>query len=137
MNNIPKRGNLEGCTFHYLTVVKDIGRTGNGTIVYECKCKCGNITKVNANSLRQGVIKSCGCWMKENARNLFQTHGMRKTRIYKIWSGMIQRCDNPNNSSYKRYGAKGIRVCERWYSFEEFYEDMKEGYESHLTMEHL
>lgn len=137
MCDIPKRGKLEGHTFHYLTVFKDICRTSNGTIIYQCICKCGNITKANANSLRQGVIKSCRCWMKENARNLFQTHGMRGTRIYKIWAGIIQRCDNPKNTSYERYGAKGIKVCERWYSFEAFYEDMKEGYQAHLTIDRI
>src|SRR5690348_10297260 len=110
MCSIPKRGQLEGFTFHFLTVIKDIGRTNNGTIVYECLCKCGGITSVNANSLRQGVIKSCGCLAKETTSRLFKTHGMRKTRIYKIWSGMLQRCNNPKNSSYNRYGALGIKV---------------------------
>jgi len=137
MSDIPKRGNLEGFVFHYLTVVKDIGRTANGTIIYECKCKCGNATKANANSLRQGVTKSCGCFMAENARNMFKTHGMSKTRIYKIWCNMIDRCTRPGSTSYDRYGAKGITFCQRWADFENFYKDMKDDYKSHLTLERI
>jgi hypothetical protein len=37
---------------------------------------------------------------------------------------MIQRCENPKNAGYKDYGARGIRVCERWHNFENFYADM-------------
>lgn len=137
MCNIPKRGNLEGHSFHYLTVIKDIGRTNNGTIIYQCICKCGNITKANANSLRQGIIKSCGCWAKENARNKFSTHGLSKTRIYKIWCGMIERCTKIGNKNYDKYGARGIKVCAKWATFEGFYEDMKDGYDDTLTLERI
>jgi hypothetical protein len=37
---------------------------------------------------------------------------------------MLQRCRNPNNRDYRNYGARGIAVCERWLSFENFYADM-------------
>jgi hypothetical protein len=37
---------------------------------------------------------------------------------------MLDRCNNPNRDSYKWYGAKGIKVCERWMDFKNFYEDM-------------
>ena len=46
----------------------------------------------------------------------------RKSKLYIIWIGMKQRCNNPNNTNYKNYGAKGIRVCKEWYkSFDNFY----------------
>lgn len=55
-------------------------------------------------------------------------HGLtRKGSVvpeYKVWSGMIQRCSNPNNSAYSYYGGRGISVCKRWKSFENFYSDM-------------
>jgi hypothetical protein len=137
MTIIPKRGKLEGVKFHYLTVIKEAGRTSNGTIIYECLCKCGIITKVNSNSLRQGVTKSCGCWMIDNARKMFSTHGMSKTRIYKIWLGMIERCTKSNNKNYKKYGGKGIVVCSEWLLFEAFLRDMKEGYGDSLTLERI
>ena len=52
-------------------------------------------------------------------------HGLHNTRVYGIWQQMIQRCYNPNNRSYKRYGCAGITVCDEWrYSFEQFFADM-------------
>ena len=43
---------------------------------------------------------------------------------YRSWRGMKQRCDNPNCDDYKNYGARGIKICERWKSFKNFYDDM-------------
>ena len=53
------------------------------------------------------------------------THNMSKSRIYAVWNSMLQRCNNPKNSDYKYYGDKGIKVCDRWKSFENFIKDMK------------
>ena len=55
---------------------------------------------------------------------MYIKHGMSKTREYKTRQSIIQRCENPNDPSYKYYGGRGIKVCERWHSFENFYEDM-------------
>lgn len=43
---------------------------------------------------------------------------------YKAWECMRNRCNNPNNDSYKNYGGRGIKVCDRWNKFENFVEDM-------------
>ena len=59
-------------------------------------------------------------------------HGMRHTRINRIWIGMKQRCINSNNSKYKNYGAKGIEVCDEWMFFENFRDDMHESYLKHV-----
>ena len=52
--------------------------------------------------------------------------GRTKHPLYGAWSGMVNRCHNPNNSSYGRYGARGIYVCDRWRVFENFLADMGE-----------
>lgn len=53
-----------------------------------------------------------------------RTHGMSKTPTYKCWCHFRDRCLNPKNRSFKNYGGRGIRVCERWLKFEAFFEDM-------------
>jgi len=132
----PKK-NIINKKFGRLTVIEPVGYTNNRTIVYKCLCDCGNYHYASTNSLTQYVIKSCGCLNKERIDSKpFKTHGMSKTRIYKIWSDMIARCTKASNISYSRYGAIGTKVCDRWlHSFDNFYEDVKNGYEDHLTLD--
>jgi hypothetical protein len=131
--------NIVGLKFGRLTVIEPIGRTNNSTIIYKCLCDCGNYHHASTNSLRQYVIKSCGCLKKDMIESKpFKTHGMTKTRLYKIWQDMIARCYKPSNVSYKRYGAKGIIVCDSWRnSFISFYNDVKENYADHLTLDRI
>lgn len=49
-----------------------------------------------------------------------------KHPLYQTWSGMKQRCNNPKNPAYAKYGGRGIKVCERWSEFDNFLEDMGE-----------
>lgn len=44
--------------------------------------------------------------------------------MYRIWLGMIHRCENPKNTQFKNYGARGIAVCERWKVFRNFLDDV-------------
>ena len=53
-----------------------------------------------------------------------KTHGKSKTRTYRIWQGMLQRCGNNRVAAYPRYGGRGISVCDRWKKFENFIADM-------------
>ena len=53
-------------------------------------------------------------------------HGMTNTPTYSSWVCMKSRCNNPNDSSYERYGGKKIKVCKRWNNFKEFFSDMGE-----------
>ena len=52
------------------------------------------------------------------------THGMSRSALYKAWTAMLQRCENPNATSFERYGGAGIRVCDRWLDFANFVADM-------------
>lgn len=61
-------------------------------------------------------------------------HGMAGSKIYWIWAAMLDRCRNQRNSSYANYGGRGIRVCKKWYKFEEFFADMGAP-PPHLTLE--
>ncbi len=106
---------------------KNPKRTG---IYYLCKCECGTESVVVGYNLRIGESTQCRrCQLRNNTVKLIR-HGMHATKIYSTWRGMIDRCDNPNRDSFYNYGGRGIKVCERWYKFENFIEDMgipKEG----------
>jgi hypothetical protein len=88
---------------------------------FECKCDCGNIWIGNLFALRNGTTKSCGCYNLEKKT----THNKKHTKEYRVWLNMKTRCYNPKDISYKNYGGRGIRVCDRWInSFENFYTDI-------------
>lgn len=117
---------MTGQRFGRLVVVERaedyIPPSGSKKIMWRCKCDCGNEAIVMADALRQGRTKSCGCISKEKTAERNETHGLSKTRLYAVWYGMKGRCENPNHTSYARYGGRGIRVCEEWKHFEQFQE---------------
>ena len=91
------------------------------------KCDCGSPEKETwHHPVRKGTVRSCGCLWRETVPGSNRTHGMTRTRIYRLWSTMHDRCRNPRNSHYPTYGERGITVCSRWRDFEAFYADMGE-----------
>ncbi len=117
--------NLIGKKFGKLTVI-DGPIIGASQYKWACKCDCGNpdILNIFGCALRKGDTQSCGCLQKENVARISTIHGMYKTRTYRIWRCMINRCEYKNDISYKNYGAKGIKICEMWHNFENFIQDM-------------
>jgi hypothetical protein len=111
------------------SVLRVAGRFGTraGQIIWACVCKCGERVNVQGGNLKNGVSTSCGCLQREGARERFTTHGESKTRLYKAWQGMHQRCTNSKHRGYVNYGGRGIKVCARWSGsdgFQNFVEDM-------------
>ena len=117
---------LTGQKFGNLTVIKRIPAKKT---TWQCKCNCGNITNVYRGSLLNGDTKSCGC------KAGYRKHGMSQTRQFRIWYHVINRCNSPSDDSYELYGGRGIKVCNRWLDFSNFWEDMKEGYSDELSIE--
>lgn len=101
-------------------------RANDGHIQWHCQCDCGNVTKAKVFILRLGRKESCGCTRSERISAGKTKHGKSKTKIYRIWSAMKERCERPDNHAYKNYGGRGITVCKRWQKFENFYADMGE-----------
>ena len=108
--------------FGRLIVIKQHGRNNDKRILWLCICDCGNHIVVNGKLLKNGDTKSCGCLRKQ----IMTKHGYSKTKIYRIWQQMIQRCTNSSNKAYKDYGARNISVCSRWLVFDNFLKDMGE-----------
>ena len=121
-----------------LVVLNRSGKDKQGRVKWLCQCSCGKKKEIRGCHLRSGEIKSCGCLISESTTKRFTTHGLRKKRIYKIWVDMRTRCNNENSKSYYTYGNRGIKVCYSWNSsFENFYNDMKKGYNNSLTIERI
>lgn len=122
-----KRLDWTGQRVGRLVVVKRQGNyiTKKGIKSYAlwlCQCDCGNTSIQSSSDLKRGEVVSCGCFLRE----MKTTHGMHKTRIYKIWHDMKMRCLNPNDTCWKYYGGRGISVCLEWHNFEQFLNDMGE-----------
>ncbi len=91
-----------------------------------CRCDCGTTRLVKSYDIRTGYTKSCGCYDLELKRKRKLIHGMSESLTYNSWRAMIDRTTNPKSTHFNRYGGRGIRVCERWLSFENFLVDMGE-----------
>ena len=104
-----------------------------------CRCDCGNEKVVFRGSLTSGDIISCGCYRQEHKHEFGRKHGMSRSTIYQVWSGMLQRCSNPHAENYNRYGGRGIKVCEEWKNnFESFYTwATTSGYVHGLTIDRI
>jgi hypothetical protein len=117
---------LSGQVFGRLTVIRVTGRRNN-QLLWLCKCECGNETEVAGQVLRRGNSRSCGCLLTEIRGKAQKSHGMSKTPEYHVWATMRNRCNRPATASYKDYGGRGIKVCDRWndpHGFSAFMEDM-------------
>lgn len=110
-----------------LTVSGPTQKPGSYRTYWTCVCDCGRTTSVATDKLRAGKAKSCGCYRAEALAKGQPTHGLSRVfkKEYKAWKCMKDRCLNPNNQSFKDYGARGVSICNQWLSsFEQFLNDM-------------
>lgn len=115
---------LSGKRFGRLVAIKISGRKNN-RVFWECKCDCGKHCEVQAGGLKSGNSQSCSCLKYERIKASIKTHGLSwKIPEYNTWVCIHQRCKNKNNTAFKNYGGRGIKVCKRWDSFEKFLIDM-------------
>ena len=114
---------LTGQRFGRYLVVAKAGLSA-GKSMWLCECTCGAQKTVRGTHLTGAKVLSCGCHREDKARSR-ATHGLSKTRPYRIWRDMINRCHYAKYPERHLYGGRGIEVCQRWrYSFEAFISDM-------------
>ena len=101
-----------------LTMLYLCGEDDKGQSIWMARCECGNYTKVSTRRIK--TTKSCGCFMGMKKHS----HLMSYTNTYQVWNGMLFRCYNSKCARFNRYGGRGIKVCDRWHSFVNFYADM-------------
>jgi len=151
----PRVKDHTGARFGRLVVVGFIGMDAGARPRprFLCLCDCGRQHTAQSIALVRGYVKSCGCLQVECGRQniklaieagrevnriLRTTHSMSHKPEHNAWTGMKQRCHNPNNKGFGHYGARGIIVCDQWRSsFEQFYADMGPRPSKHQSLERI
>lgn len=128
--NAKLRKSIVGQTFGRLTIYALMGheRTRQAMSFWLCRCRCNNFRIVAKGKLTSGRTISCGCYKKELLKSgaMSRSHGLSKTRLYRIWGWIYTRCYNHNSENYPDYGGRGIQMCDRWLIFQTFREDVGE-----------
>ena len=130
---------LTGKIFGRLTVIKRVENSKSGEARWLCLCSCGNYKEVQANNLKSGQVQSCGCFRREVSSLGNKSHGMTKSRIYRIYQHMKDRCYRVTDKKYQRYGGRGIKICDEWLDdFMKFYNwSIQNGYKENLTIDRI
>jgi hypothetical protein len=135
---------MTGKVFGDITVIRK-DRSANG-VYWLCECACGNKTVVSGRSLRFGSTKSCGCGsirqarLNSNAARIKKMVGSPHSRKLKdLRSNILDRCFNPANKRWNRYGGRGISVCDEWVANGRvFYKwCLENGYEPGLQIDRI
>ncbi len=103
-----------------------LNKLGHKILMYYFDCSCGKRTTTRITQVLSGNTKSCGCLQPKVAGRHLYKHGKSGTPEHRIWKLMNGRCHNKKSPDYPRYGGRGIKICERWLTFENFLEDMGE-----------
>ena len=114
---------LQANKFGRWLVIARSGSDERGQARFLCRCDCGNEKIIAGKVLRAGKSVSCGCWQKESVSARRKTHGCSNSPEHRAWAAMRNRCSN-SKPAYKHWNGRGIRVCKRWGSFENFLEDV-------------
>lgn len=100
------------------------GKQKRRTVIVQCDC--GETKRVELSNVVRGDTTSCGCLARKINADRLRTHGMSRTGCaeYRAWSTMNARCAAKQGNDFRNYAQRGIEVCPRWHSFENFLADM-------------
>ena len=124
---------LIGHSFGLLTVISlhSIGK--RGCYYWNVSCKCGNTSVMSTERLVSGTRRSCGCIYTVSIKK----HGMKGSSTWNSWVSMKSRCLKEKDKDFKRYGGRGITVCDRWLRFDNFLDDMGVKPSSEYTIDRI
>jgi hypothetical protein len=114
---------LTGQKFNKLTVTGPSYTVGRRQYA-PCVCDCGNTKDIRIDHVLRGHTVSCGCKNQDKAKRGHDGFREKCHPLRQLWGAMKARCFDEKHPSYYLYGAKGVTVCERWLTFENFVEDM-------------
>ena len=109
--------------FNKLTLLNRNSLRKGSNYYSEYQCECGKIKNIKTHNVESGLTWHCGCIKKKGSRT---THGQSRTKTYRNWAAMKQRCLDKNSHAYSDYGGRGITLCQEWEKFENFLIDMGE-----------
>jgi hypothetical protein len=123
-----KLQNLLGKTFASLTVLERAGSNAKKDAMWKCHCSiCNNDGIYIGSNLVKGITQGCRCQTEILNAKAHIKHGKGRCKNgnycheYFIWLNMRRRCNSPNHHAYCYYGSRGIKVCERWDNFANFF----------------
>lgn len=104
-----------------------------------CKCDCGKIKELRSDTFRTTTNRpttvSCGCYVKTRKGPSY-IDDRTKTKLYHVWYGILQRCNNPKSTPYKYYGGRGIKcLFSDWESFRDW--SLANGYKEGLSIDRI
>lgn len=104
-------------------------------LCYRVQCDCGYTWVTTKDNYKK--TNACKFCKAKNFGKAHRTHNeAHKTRLYNIWKGIRQRCNNPNCSSYKMYGAVGVTICKEWDDYVNFRDwSLANGYKEDLEID--
>lgn len=143
------REDITGQRFGRLVALNFSHKDKRRKTYWDFQCDCGTIKTLRKDSVKCGNIQSCGCLKKEQDEiNLnregsepwkYDSKGLSHHTLYHKWLGIKKRCYDVHDSSYERYGGRGIQMCEEWlYSFKAFYDwSIDNGWEEGLQIDRI
>lgn len=131
-----KKIDLTGKVFGRWTVINETNeRDKNGNIIWRCKCTCGNEKNVSGQNLRNKSSMSCGCY---NRDVITKENPKYKRKLYSVYHSIKERCNNKNDKAYKNYGGRGIKISEKWSTYEDFEKwALQNGYANGLWLDRI
>lgn len=135
---ISRNEDLIGKTFGGYFVHSFNGKDKKGQRLWQCECKCGEISIKSTGQLSKNKVGCFDCGVKYSSE-LAQKHSMTDTRVHNIWKGIKERCYNKNEQNYANYGGRGITICDEWlHDFIPFYTwAINNGYSENLTIDRI